>query len=369
MEVHFFPYKELYLNDKLNLTNVFDEVLSRGAFILQKDCDEFEENSKKFLNCSDFITVANGTDALILLLRAAGIGNGDEVIIPSHTYIATAAAVHYVGAKIVLADIGIDKLINPKVLEDLITEKTKCIMPVHVNGRICDMDEILKIGEKYNLSIIEDAAQAFGAKYKGKSAGTFGLGGGISFYPAKVLGCFGDGGGIVTNDKTISKKIRLLRDHGRDENGEVKSWGLNSRLDNLQAAILNHKLKNFPKEISRRRQIAEIYYEGLKNCKGITYMPFFEDDKQNFDIFQNFEICCKDRDQLKDFLFQNNIKTIIQWAGMPVHQSNLPGINSQSMLPKTDKFFNDCIMLPIHPLLLDKEINFVIEKIIEYYAK
>ncbi len=368
MEVNFFPYRELYLNDKLNLTNVIDEVLSRGAFILQKDCDEFEENSKNFLNCSDFITVANGTDALILLLRAAGIGNGDEVIIPSHTYIATAAAIHYVGAKIVLADIGIDKLINPNVIEDLITDKTKCIMPVHVNGRICNMDEILKIGEKYNLSIIEDAAQAFGAKYKGKSAGTFGIGGGISFYPAKVLGCFGDGGGIVTNDTTISKQIRLLRDHGRDEKGEVKSWGLNSRLDNLQAAILNHKLKNFPQEILRRRRIAEIYYEGLKDCEGVIYMPFFKDNEQNFDIFQNFEICCKKRDVLKDFLHQNNIKTIIQWAGMPVHESNLDGIDSQSILPETDIFFKECLMLPIHPLLSDQEVHFVIKKILEFYA-
>ena len=368
MEVNFFPYKDFYLRDRLNLTNVIDEVLSRGSFILQKDCDEFEQNSIKFLNCTDFITVANGTDALILLLRAAGIGNNDEVIIPSHTYIATAAAVHYVGAKIVLADIGYDKLINPESLEDLITEKTKCIMPVHVNGRICDMDAILKIGEKYNLSIIEDAAQAFGAKYKGKTAGTFGLGGGISFYPAKVLGCFGDGGGVVTNDLEISKKIRLLRDHGRDDNGDVISWGLNSRLDNLQAAILNHKLKNFPKEISRRRQIAELYYKGLKNCEGVTYMPFFEEDKQNFDIFQNFEICCKRRDLLKDFLFQNNIKTIIQWAGMPVHKSNLHGINPHSNLHETDIFFKDCIMLPMHPLLSDQEVNFVIKKILEFYA-
>ncbi len=368
MEVNFFPYKDFYLKDKDNFIDLIDNVLGRGAYILQKDCSEFEESSKKFLNCKDFITVANGTDALIILLRAAGIGLDDEVIIPSHTYIATAASVYYVGAKIVLADIGEDKLINPNSIESLITEKTKCIMPVHVNGRICNMDAIMKIAEKYNLIVVEDAAQAYGAKFKGKSAGTFGLGGGISFYPAKVLGCFGDGGAIVTNNAKISNAARLLRDHGRDESGEIKSWGLNSRLDNVQAAILNYKLKKFPEEILRRREIANLYYEGLKSCYGITYMPIFKEKDDNYDIFQNFEICCKDRDSLKDFLMKNNIKTIIQWAGMPVHQSKLSNINQNSYLPETDKFFEECLMLPMYPLLSNKEIHFVIEKIVEFYA-
>lgn len=368
MEVDFFPYKDFYLKDKDNFAEVINNVFSRGAYILQKDCSEFEENSKKFLNCNDFITVANCTDALILLLRAAGIGSDDEVIIPSHTYIATAASAYYVGAKIVPADIGEDKLINPNTIESLITEKTKCIMPVHVNGRICNMEAIMKLAEKYNLLVVEDAAQAYGAKFKGKSAGTFGLGGGISFYPAKVLGCFGDGGGIVTNDSEISKSVRLMRDHGRDENGDIKSWGLNSRLDNVQAAILNHKLKNFPKDILRRRELANMYYEGLNSCSGITYMPIFKDNDDNYDIFQNFEICCKDRDLLKDFLLKNNIKTIIQWAGMPVHQSNLSNIKKDCYLPETDRFFKECLMLPMHPLLSNEEINFVIKKIVEFYA-
>ena len=368
MEVQFFPYRDFYLHDKKEYSRVLNEVLSRGAYILQKDCHEFEENSKKFLDCHDFITVANGTDALILLLRAAGIGQEDEVIMPAHTYIATAASVFYVGAKIVLADIGYDKLIDPNSIEELITDKTKCIMPVHVNGRICNMEKIIKLAEKYNLVIIEDAAQAYGAKYKGKSAGTFGIGGGISFYPAKVLGCFGDGGGIVTNHESISKSVRFLRDHGRSDNGKVESWGLNSRLDNIQAAVLNYKFTKFPETLKRRIEIANMYYEGLKDCDGITYIPVFREDKDNFDIYQNFEICCKERNLLKDFLNKKNIKTIIQWAGMPVHKSNLSGINPDSKLPLTDKFFEECILLPLHPLLSNEQVNYVIEMILGFYS-
>ena len=369
MEVKFFPYGESYLNDRKSFQKLIDDVLSRGAYILQKECFDFEENSIKYLNCKDFITVANGTDALILLLRAAGIGEGDEVIIPSHTYVATAAAVHYVGAVIKIADISYDKLIDIYSIESLISERTKCIMPVHVNGRICNMGAILKVVEKHNLILIEDAAQAYGAKYKGKSAGTFGLGGGISFYPAKVLGCFGDGGGVITNDSKISNSIRLLRDHGRDDNGNVISWGFNSRLDNLQAAILNHKLISYPKEIDRRRQIAHQYYIGLKEISGITYLPYFPNEVDNYDIYQNFEICCKDRNQLAKYLQNNNIKTIIQWAGMPIHKSGLLGTSSSTIeLTKTNNFFEECLLLPMNPYLTNLEIDYVIKTIKEFYV-
>ncbi len=368
MEVEFFPYSESYLNDRKSFQILIDDVLSRGAYILQKECSDFEQNSIEYLNCKDFITVANGTDALILLLRAAGIGKDDEVIIPSHTYIATAAAVHYVGAKIKIADITYDKLIDIYSIESLITEKTKCIMPVHVNGRICNMEAILEVVEKHNLNLIEDAAQAYGAKYKGKSAGTFGLGGGISFYPAKVLGCFGDGGGVITNDSKTSNSIRLLRDHGRDDNGNVISWGLNSRLDNIQAAILNHKLKSYPQEINRRRQIANQYYMGLKETIGITYLPYFPNEVDNFDIYQNFEICCQDRNQLVKYLKNKDIKTIIQWAGMPVHKSDLLGTSSTIELTRTNSFFDECLLLPMNPYLTSKQIDYVIKTINEFYV-
>ena len=268
--IPFFPYSKVFLSHEAELMGVMADVCRRGAYILQKDCREFEKNLAAFMHVKHAFGVANGTDAIIIGLKAAGITAGDEVILPSHTYIATAAAVHMVGATPVLAECGPDHMLDAGDIGQRVTAKTKAIMPVQVNGRTCDMDAIEAVAVEHGLMVVEDSAQALGSKFNGRSAGTFGRFGTISFYPAKLLGCFGDGGAIVTNDDEMAAQISLLRDHGRNEEGRVVSWGYNSRLDNLHAAVLNFKLQLFPHDIERRRAIADLYQQGLGDLDALT---------------------------------------------------------------------------------------------------
>ena len=366
MKINFFEYQKLYLENKNQYKKIFDDVCARGAFILQKDLENFEKELAKFLKVKYAIGINDGTNALIISLMANNIGNGDEVIVPSHTYIASAASIKLVGAIPVFADIDLyDNLVDPKDIEKKITKKTKAIMPVHVNGRICDMSQIVKISKKYKLKIIEDGAQAIGAMYKGKSIGSFGNCSSISFYPAKVLGCFGDGGAIVTNNNKLFKKLKLLRDHGRDEKGDIKLWGTNARLDNLQAAFLNFKLKDLKNIIRTRREIANLYHKRLSNLKELVLPPKPNENNSRFDVFQNFEIRAKKRDGLKKYLKRNKIGTLIQWSGKGVHQIKSLKINAK--LPKTNLFFKETIMLPIHPFLSKQEINYICDKILLFY--
>lgn len=364
--IPFFPYSELFQSDEHALTEVIAGVCRRGAFILQKDCLEFEANLASFMRVKHAFGVANGTDAIIIGLKAAGIGAGDEVIVPSHTYIASAAAVHMVGAMPVLAECGPDHMLDAADTASRITPRTKAIMPVQVNGRTCDMDALQALADAHGLMIVEDAAQGLGSKFKGRSAGTFGVFGTISFYPAKLLGCFGDGGAIVTNDDVVAAKIGLLRDHGRNPEGRVVAWGYNSRLDNLQAAILNHKFKAFPSEIQRRRVVAARYQAGLGDLKQLTLPPAPDADARHYDVYQNYELEADQRNELRQFLDGKEVKTIIQWAGTPVHQFTDLGLGAN--LPKTDKFFERCMMLPMNAAITDQQVDTVIATIRQFYG-
>ncbi|MCL4141584.1 UNVERIFIED_CONTAM: hypothetical protein GTU68_009965 [Idotea baltica] len=252
--VPFFNYQKFFTDTEAELTPILTDVCRRGAFILQKDLAEFEETAAKFVGAKYVIGMANATDALHFAVRGAGIGPGDEVIFCSHTMVASPASVHFAGATPVPVECGPDHLIDPAAVEAAITSKTVAIMPTQLNGRTANMDALQAIADKHGLVIIEDSAQAFGSKFKGKCAGTFGIAGCISFYPAKTLGCFGDGGCLITSDDALYEQVMLLRDHGRDHTGEVVMWGLNSRLDNLQAAILNFKMKTYEQDIARRRR-------------------------------------------------------------------------------------------------------------------
>ena len=240
-DIPFFNYPALYAKQEDDLLPIIQNVLRRGAYIMQSDLDTFETSLARYLNVKHVIGVADGTMALIIGLRASGIGAGDEVLVPSHTFVATAAAVHHAGATPVLVDCARDHLIDSADIERRINDRTRAIMPVQLNGRTADMDKIVNIADRYNLKIIEDSAQALGSKFRNRFAGTFGSAGTCSFYPSKTLGCFGDGGAVITNDDDVADHVKLLRDHGRSMNGEVIEWGYNSRLDNLQAAILNYK--------------------------------------------------------------------------------------------------------------------------------
>ena len=260
-QVPFFDYKYLYESDRDNIDNIIQDVLSRGAFILQKDLEEFEDALARYTGARHAIGVADGTNAMLLGFRALELPAGGEVIMCSHTYVATAAAAHYAGLKPVPVEVGPDRMIDPDAIEGAITERTCAVMPTQLNGRTARMDVIEDICRRHDLVLVEDAAQALGSRFRGRMAGTFGAFGTYSFYPAKTLGCFGDGGALVTNDDVVAQRVRRLRDHGRDEDGRFVCWGTNCRLDNLQAAILLHKLARYDEIIEERRALARMLAE------------------------------------------------------------------------------------------------------------
>ncbi len=369
--IPFFDYPALYKRFKSEFDKIFEDVCSRGAFILQKDLEEFEFDLADYLGVKYVYGVNDGTNAMVLGLLAHNIEPNDEIIISSHTYIATAAAIRTVGAIPVFADIGSDYLFCAKSAEKKINNKTKALMPTQLNGRCTNMDKIIELANKYNLNIFEDSAQGLGAKFKNKFAGTFGGFGTYSFYPAKVLGCFGDGGAVVTNDKKIAEKIYQMRDHGRNQDGVVVSWGTNARLDNLQAAFLKLKLKNYQEDVTRRREIATIYNNNLKGNKNLYLPQPPSSSSLHFDVYQNYELAAENRDELRSYLFAKGIKTLVQWGGTPVHWLNKLGYDKNKFndLNHTNWFFDKCLMLPLNMTLTNKEAKIVSDTILEFYEK
>lgn len=367
-DIPFFRYSGLIKQNEAEVRARIEDVLARGAFILQKDLAEFEKNLAKFLGVKHAIGVANGTDALIIALKAAGIRDGDEVIMPSHTFIATAAAVKMCGGVPVLVDCQDDHMVSPEAMAKAVTAKTRFLMPVQLNGRTANMDAICEIAGKHKLEIIEDSAQALGSKYKGQVAGSFGKAGMISFYPAKVLGCFGDGGAILTNDDEMAHQMMLLREHGRDpKTGVVVAWGLNSRLDNLHAAVLDAQLKHYPEVMLRRREIASMYHESLSSVPGILLPPAPGSSIEHYDIYQNYEVEFDRRDELKTFLASRGVGTLIQWQGKAVHQFKELGF-SQS-LPVTERVMERSLMLPMNMFVSDEDVDFVSSSIRLFYGR
>jgi dTDP-4-amino-4,6-dideoxygalactose transaminase len=364
VSIPFFDYPDLFKHNHEELTSIFQSVAMRGAFIMQNDLAEFENKLAKYTGVKYALGVANATDAMQLLLKAGGVGAGDEVIFCTHTMVATASAIKFTGATPVPVEAGADHLMDVTTLEMAITSKTKAIMPTQLNGRVSDMDAILEVANKYGLQVYEDSAQALGAKYKGRSAGSFGLGGCISFYPAKVLGCFGDGGAVITNDKNIYETIKLMRDHGRGEDGNISVWGFNSRLDNLQAAILNFFFKDYDKTVNRRRRIADLYHKGLSDIDELTLPPETSNDN-HFDIYQNYEIEANRRDELKKFLFNKGIGTLIQWGGKAVHEFKDLGFTQS--LPVTEKIMRNSLMLPLNMTVTNNEVKYICQCVEDFY--
>lgn len=368
-KIPFFNYGELFTRFEDDFMRIFQDVGRRGAFIMQKDMEDFEAALREFLDVKHVFAVADGTNALVIGLSALGIGSGDEVIVPSHTYIASAASVHMVGAKPILCDIGPDNLICPKSAESKITSKTKAIMPVNVNGRTCAMDPLFEVANKHGVMIVEDSAQALGSKYKGQSAGTFGKFGTFSFYPAKVLGCFGDGGAVVTNDDDVAEQLMLWRDHGRNASGAVVGWGTNCRLDNMQAAFLHHKLKHYDEDMARRRAIAKMYHEGLSDLTELRLPVGPGEQPDHFDIYQNYELAAQRRDDLQQYLRDHGIGAIQQWAGVMVHQFEALDFADQQDLPATEKFSKEALMIPMNMTMSDEDVTYIIDKIRTFYNK
>lgn len=363
--IPFFNYQALFSREEKELMPIINDVLRRGAYVMQKDLLEFEENLAEYLGVKHVIGVADGTVAIMLGLRAAGIKSGDEVLVPSHTFVATAAAVHHVGALPILVDCGADHLIASDDLAHRVTSRTKAILPVHLNGRTANMDGILKLASQNGLKIVEDSAQALGSKFKESFAGTFGVAGTCSFYPSKTLGCFGDGGAVFTNDDSAAEYMRLLRDHGRAETGDVIAWGYNSRLDNLQAAVLNFKLSRYNTEVARRREIAARYEEKLSGLPGLLLPPSPNADANHFDIYQNYEVESEQRDALRAHLDASGVKTIIQWGGKTIHQ--FPKLELNTDLPRTQKLTERFFLLPMNTSLSDDDVNYVCEQIQRFH--
>lgn len=367
MKIKFINYPLAYKQNKKKIDQAILGCLRRGDLILRKDVEEFESNLAEYLGVKYAIGVNSGTDALFFALKALGIKQRDEVITVSHTFIATIQIIIHCGAIPVLIDIGEDALMNVDKLEGAITSNTKAIIPVHLSGKVCDMDRIMKIADKYNLYIIEDAAQALGAKWNGKCAGSIGYIGCFSHYPAKILGCYGDGGSLVTDNPEIADIVRKLRNHWNvNQSGvnikapEVMNWGWNSRLDNIQAAVLNVKLKQLPQVLQRRKEIAEMYNEGLKD------LPLILPIQQKQQVYQEYIVRSKEREKIADYLQKKGIELLIRDT-IPNHL--LSGLNlNHFILPITEQMAQDSFRLPVYPEMTNVQVKYIIKSIKEFYG-
>ncbi len=366
-KVPFVDYPLHYRRMEGEIDAAIKEVLSGGDLILRKQLQRFESNTASFLGVDYAVGVNSGTDAMHLSLLAAGLGPGDEVITVAHTFVATVAVIIHCRATPILADVGEDFNMDVEQLEQAISPRTKAIVPVHLNGRLCDMEKLMAIACRHNLLVIEDAAQALGAEFDWQKAGTFGLTGCFSFYPAKILGGVGDGGIVVTNSSEIAEKVRLLRDHGQQRaTGDILYYGFNSRLDNLQAAILDVKLKHLPDWIERRRELAGLYERGLSELPQIKTPP---PPKQNryFDVFTNYVVRVEKRDKLASCLKECGIEVLIFWP-KPMHHHEALGLK-HFHLPMTERLSREVLSLPLNTEISNEQTEFVIESIRNFYKR
>lgn len=367
-KVPFVNYPEHYRRMWDEVIDAISEALSKGDLLLRGQLRQFEQDIASFVGTKYAVGLNSGTDAMLLSLKAANISSGDEVITVAHTFVATISVIVFCGAKPVLVDVGEDMNMNVEQIEQSITPKTKAIIPVHLNGRLCDMKRLMKIAKEHNLIIIEDAAQALGATFQGKKAGFFGLTGCFSLYPAKILGAAGDGGFLTTSEEEVDGNIRLLRDHGQDrKTGNIFFYGFNSRLDNIQAAILNVKMKYLPKWIERRREIAKIYHEGLSDISKIKLPPPPTSTGPYYDVYQNYVIRAKNRDNLVKFLENKGVEAIVSWR-IPNHFH--PALKLKHFkLPVTEQLCNEVVSLPLYPELTNEQAEYVISVLHDFYEK
>lgn len=367
MQVPFVDLKAQYKSIKTEVNQAIYNVLENCNFILGQEVEEFEKNFAKFIGIDYAIGVSNGLDALKIALEVLGIGYKDEVIIPANTFIATALAVSAVGAKPVLVDINTKTYnIDTSLIEDAITAQTKAIMPVHLYGQAADMKAIIDIAKKHNLEIVEDAAQSHGSHYNGFSTGTFGKIGCFSLYPGKNLGAYGDAGIIVTADKDLAAKISRLRNYGQKQKYYHSEKGLNNRLDTLQAAVLNVKLKYLTEWNSKRAYNAKLYSEYLSDLEEVK-TPQIALDRDH--IFHLYVVRVKEREKLQKFLLEKGITTIIHYP-VPIHlQEAYSDLGYQKgAFPITEAFAEEIVSLPMFPELSEEQIQYTCSMIKEFYS-
>ena len=335
----------------------FNEVLESGWYILGSKVKEFEKQFSSYCSTAHCIGVANGLDALNLSLRAFDFEKESEVLVPSNTYIATILSIVDNGLQPILVEPNITTYnIDPTLIEQAITPKTKAIMVVHLYGKVCEMDPILAIAKKYNLKVIEDCAQSHGAKYKGKLSGSFGDFAAHSFYPTKNLGALGDAGAVTTNNDDLANKIRVLRNYGSEVKYYNEVVGVNSRLDELQAALLLVKLKYMESITSHKRELAAIYLNGLKSD---FIKPQVHSDY--YDVYHIFNIRHQKRDALKDYLLKNDIKTEIHYPVAPNKQKAMIGILDKQQTPIAEEIHQTTLSLPISYFHTKETIQHVVD--------
>ena len=369
MNIPLVDLKTQYYTIKDEIDRAISDILSKTAFIGGSYVDSFEADFARFCNAKHCIGVGNGTDALFIALKTMGIGAGDEVIVPANSFIATAEAVTQAGARVVFSDILPATFnMDPSSFESKISSKTRAVIPVHLYGQPADMDSITSIARKHGLQVIEDAAQAHGAQYKGRQIGSIGDVACFSFYPGKNLGAYGDGGAIVTSDDVLARKARMFANHGRIDKYDHELEGVNSRLDALQAAILGVKLKYLPGWTEARRQNAYIYNRHLADT-GVTNPSEIEDIQAVYHLYV-IRIPGNGRSDLQTFLQSKGISTGIHY---PIA---LPNLRAYRYLEHTEKDFpeasrasREIVSLPMYPELRGEQIEYISEAVQEYFVK
>ena len=364
MNIPFVTFKPIEKELDKELREAFERVYSGSWYVLGKEDEEFEKAFARYCDTKYCVGCGNGLDALMLSLKALGIGKGDEVIVPSNTYIATVLAVTYVGAKPVFVEPDIRTYnIDVNKIEEAITKATKAIMPVHLYGQPCDMDPIIKIADEYRLHVIEDCAQAHGAKYKGRKVGSFGDVAGFSFYPGKNLGALGDAGAAVTNDENIMEKIRAFGNYGSDYKYHHIYKGNNSRLDELQAAFLKVKLLHLDRMNKERCRIASLYLNRIKNPNIV--LPYIPDEMAP--VWHIFAIRCKKRNELADYLKELGIATNKHYP-IPIHlQECYKDLGfKEGDYPIAEEISATELSIPMYYGMTDEEVQYVIDRINDF---
>ncbi|OGT25648.1 MAG: hypothetical protein A3I77_03880 [Gammaproteobacteria bacterium RIFCSPLOWO2_02_FULL_42_14] len=362
LQVPFVDFKRRYALHREEILSAVDAVFSSGNYIFGEWTEACEKQLSDYLQTPYVLTVANGTDAIILALKVLEIGASDEVIIPVNSFVATAGAVVAVGAKPVFCDVSDDLNINVNEIEKHITAKTKAIIPVHLTGRPVDMSAITAIATQHHLFVIEDAAQSIGAKFQGKMTGTIGDFGCFSLHPLKNLHVYGDGGIVVAKNQSHYAKLQLLRNHGLKDRDTCTQWGLNSRLDAVQAKLVSVGLKYLDQWNEKRRLNASKYHHGLHH---LVKTP--TDHHDIFSVYHNFVIQSNKRDALAQFLKNNGVDTRVHYP-VPLHLQ--PAAKNLGYrlgdFPVAERLMNEMLSLPVHPELRDEEVNCVIEKITKF---
>ncbi|MBU0571117.1 MAG: DegT/DnrJ/EryC1/StrS family aminotransferase [Candidatus Omnitrophica bacterium] len=355
-----------YLLIKDEIDAAYNDVMSKGDLVDRGQLKSFEQNLAEFVGTKYAVGLNSGYDALHMSLRAAGVGPGDEVIVPAHTFVATCSAVVNAGAKPVLVDVAKDFNIDCGKIENAITGKTKAIMPVHLSGWMADMPKVMGMAKKYDLVVIEDACQSLGSSINGKGAGSWGLAGCWSFYPFKILGGYGDGGAITTNDADVALFARRMRYNGEDrDTGEYHGHGFTCLLDNLQAAFLDVKLRHLPDWIIRRKTIAERYRRGLSGIADL-FLPHY--DSPGFDhIYQNYTLRSKQGNEFSEYLKNNGIEVLTQFR-KPYYRHEALKLEDRGF-PETEAISCEVCSLPMNVEITDEEVEYVISVVRGFYGK